>query len=438
MGEIVIAGIADAPAPKLHTGFAQVSGQIYEGFVKAGFNLYAFGILDWQPDINKQLSYPFWPTTPFDPMGKEEVVRFVNKVEPDIVWIMIDPGNLLAYAINLIEISKKRKKNKQKPFKIIAYPPVEGKPLSMFQATGIKHIMQNEGEVVLWCESAAKEVERWLPEWNFDYISFGADHANFRPYSSTERQMLRHKVGLDKYFVVGAFGVNKRTKGFPTLVYAATYLKEWGYEDKIRFYCHTDPLNPTMQGYHLVDMADRYGVGKMFLWKPDNNQLKRGNPYIGNNRNDDTLERVINVRRPSSKNGRRKLWESYDFISKMNCMDIYCDTSQVEGAGLPQLEAMACGIPLISVHDEHVRDEWYGNVAFMMTPLPPTQWETWHTGARLVSLDPLEVAKSIDAMYNSESLREQVSTTGFERVQQFKWANTQEAMNRKVIELYER
>jgi hypothetical protein len=108
MEELVIAAIADSP--KLHTGFAAVSNQIYSGFYKAGFNLYTFGILDWQPDINKQLPYPFWPTTPFDPMGKEEVIRFVNQVEPDIVWIMIDPGNLLTYAINLIELTINAKK----------------------------------------------------------------------------------------------------------------------------------------------------------------------------------------------------------------------------------------------------------------------------------------------------------------------------------------
>jgi glycosyltransferase involved in cell wall biosynthesis len=298
--------------------------------------------------------------------------------------------------------------------------------------------MQNNGDVVLWCDSAAQEAKKWLPEWDFNYIYFGADHADFRPYSIEERQMLRHKVGFDDYFIIGSFGVNKRTKGFPTLIYAATCLKEWGYEDKIRFYCHTDPLNPVMQGHHLVDLADRHGVGKMFLWKPDNNHQKRGNQYIGDNRNDDTLDRVKSIRKPSSSNGRKELWTSYDFISKMNCMDIYCDTSQVEGAGLPQLEAMVCGVPLISVHDYHVRDEWYGDVACMMNPLPLDQWETWHTGARLVTIDPMEVAKSIERMYQSEELREQVTMKGLNRTNEFKWADTQQAMNRKVMELYDR
>lgn len=436
MGEITVATIGDSS--KLHTGFAQVMKQINDGFMNASFNLYHFGILDWQPDINRELPYPFWPTSPFDPMGKEEVLRFVQQVEPDIVWIMIDPGNLLTYAINLIKLNDERKKSNRKTFKILAYPPVEGKPLSMFQATAVKHIMQNEGEVVFWCDSAAREAEKWLPEWTFEHIYFGADHADFRPYTEEQRHMLRYKVGLDKYFAVGSFGVNKRTKGFATLIYAATCLKEWGYEDKIRFYCHTDPFNPVMQGHHLVDMADRYGVKKMFLWKPDNNQEKRGNAYLGNPRSSNTLIEVEMSRKPRSKEGRMELWSSYDFISKMNCMDLYCDVSQVEGAGLPQLEAMACGVPLISVHDQHVRDEWYGDTAYMMEPLSPDLWETWHTGARLVTLDPLHVAQAIDQMYRSPELRELIVQRGLERMTQFKWADTQEKMVQKVKELYAR
>ena len=73
-----------------------------------------------------------------------------------------------------------------------------------------------------------------------------------------------------------------------------------------------------------------------------------------------------------------------------------------------------------------------------MQPLFPDLWETWHTGSRLISIDPLEVAKAIDTMYNSDKLREITIEKGLERVNQFKWANTQQAMVRKVEELYAR
>ena len=433
---LIIAGIADAPYPKLHTGFAQVSGQIYDGFYKAGFNLYTFGILDWTPDMDKVLPYPFWPTSPFDPMGNQEMITFVQQVKPDIVWIMIDPGNLLKYAINLIELNNDLVKNGQKGFKILAYPPIEGKPLSMFQATAIKHIMQNDGNVVFWCESAAREAEKWLPEWNFDYIYFGNDHLDARMYTPSERKLLRQKVGIDDFFMITSIGVNKRTKGFPTLIYTATYLKEWGYEDKIKFYCHTDPLNPTMQGHHLVDIADRYGVKKMFLWKPDSQ--RRGNPYVGSERSNGTYEKVAYTKKPRTSKGRQKLWETYDFTSRLDCMDLYVDVSQTEGQGMPSLEAMARGIPLISVHDGHVRDELYGNIAYMIDPLPPHLWETWHTGARLVSIDPIKVAEAIVEMVENEQLREDVKKRGLERTATMKWADTQAAMVEKVRELHAR
>jgi hypothetical protein len=429
-----IAVIADSP--KLSTGFANVSRPVCEGFVKAGFEVFVFGILDWTPDTEKQLPYPFWPSSPIDPMGKEESIRFVKHIQPDIVWIMIDPGNLLSYAINLIELNKNLIASGQKGFKILAYPPVEGRPLSMFQATAIKHIMDNKGKVVLWCKSAVEEVKRWIPEYDFDYIYFGNDHLKQPLHTPEEIKVLRSKVGLDKYFIAGAFGVNKRTKGFPTLIYAATYLKQWGYEDKIKFYCHTDPANPTMQGHHLVDMADRYGVRKMFLWKPDNNQQKRGNPYLGDDRSNGTYERVSKTKKPRTPQKRMQLWESYDFTSKLDCMDMYADTSQVEGWGLPQLEAMSRGIPLMSIHDCHVRDELYGTTAHMLNPLPPDLWDTWHTGARLVTIDPQEVAKGVVHFYEDRDLGNIVSERGLVKSDKFKWEYTQQEMNKKIMELY--
>lgn len=418
---------AISDSPRISTGFGNVAKQIYQGFHDAGWEVHALGMLDTEMDNKKELPYAFYPVL-IDMMGFGDLQLLLPRIRPDIVWIMIDPGNLLRHIVELLKIKEESKLD----FKIVAYPPVEGRPLSHFQIEALKEVMKH-GRLVFWTQSAV-DIAREAGIDNPDYVHFGVDHAPFRKYPDDVKAKLKANVGLKDKFVVGSIGVNKRTKGFPTIIYTAKVLKQQGVDD-VLFYCHTEPDSPTMQGHYLRHMAKTYGVNDRVLFKVDVDANTR-RQWVGVERDRNNLDELLSKRMPRSPIGRMKLWTQYDFITRMNCFDVYLDVSQVEGWGMPQLEAMACGVPVLYPDDGSCRTELLKPGVILPT-LPERLWDTWHTGARLVTFDPEEVAGSILTLRNNKPLMQAMSTEGLNWTCHFKWDKTREEMNKRVKEVYE-
>lgn len=422
-----IVGISDSP--KLTTGFGQVAAKIYEGFHKAGHEVMAYGFHDPIPDAFNQLPYSFWPASPVDLMGYEDSVEMINRVEPDVVWIMADPGNLVHYLNAYNQLRLERQSAGLKSFEIVQYPPVEGRPFSPIYADAFRFADVNNIKTIVWNDTA-NVILKEAGLGPYPVVKFGLDHLPVVNYSPDNVTHLRKLVGLDDFFLVSSVGVNKRTKGYPWLIYAAEILKQRGYGDKIRFYCHTEADYPTMQGHHLRQLAMAYGVGHMFLFKPDSNNT-RGNIWAGISRFNNTLEATRGLTTPDTMEGRGQLWSRYDFVSRLLCsrdFGMYMDTSGVEGWGLPLGEAMVLGVPSAFPNDWGVRNELYGGGAYVYPSLPPAYWETWHTMARLVTLDPEIVANTILAFYRDKDLRDTVATKGRTLALTYKWENTQKEM----------
>jgi glycosyltransferase involved in cell wall biosynthesis len=87
--------------------------------------------------------------------------------------------------------------------------------------------------------------------------------------------------------------------------------------------------------------------------------------------------------------------------------------SLYEGFGLPPLEAMACGCPVI-VSDRGALPETAGPAALVTQPTAEA------------------LAENIDRMLGDRSLRERMRRAGADRVQQFDWDRTA----RDTLELY--
>lgn len=316
--------LAITDSPKVTTGFSTVAKEFYKAF-KDEFNLTVIGALDMDFDYLGELPYRFFPSAPIDALGLTAAIDAIKRVKPDIVWVMFDPGNVFRFATELANLRQTEGLN----FTIVAYIPIEGFPIPGIHKDCIDFLVEHGDKVIFWNEGANK-----VAGTSFPVVNFGIDHAPWRRYELEDRKRLRLLTGLDDYFVVGSVGVNKRTKGYPALIYTAQKLKDLGYGNKIKFYCHTEPDNPTMQGFHLRQLAATYGVSEMFLWKPDSNST-RGNMWKGIDRFGNTIEETRGLEVPKEAKDRRDLFARYDFISRLNCLDLYFDTSQVEGWGLP-------------------------------------------------------------------------------------------------------
>lgn len=95
--------------------------------------------------------------------------------------------------------------------------------------------------------------------------------------------------------------------------------------------------------------------------------------------------------------------------------DLFVFPSIYEGFGIPPLEAMACGIPVI-VSNQGASPEICGDACLLVNPY-----------------DIHEMAKSIEILLNNKELRQNKINLGLERVKQFNWEKTA----RETLKIYE-
>ncbi|MFC1656114.1 glycosyltransferase family 4 protein [Patescibacteria group bacterium] len=94
-----------------------------------------------------------------------------------------------------------------------------------------------------------------------------------------------------------------------------------------------------------------------------------------------------------------------DLLGFYNLASVFLFPSLYEGFGLPPLEAMACGTPVVSSHVSSI-PEVLGDAAVYADPL-----------------DPEDIAKNIELLMNDEKLREKKIAQGKERADVYSWKN---------------
>jgi len=421
-----LAVICDSPPPRHYTGFGVVAGEIVPAFIKAGFDVYYYAILDDIPASPGEFDFTFWNMQTNDAQGEKGLVRFLNYVKPDAIWSLYDPGNLFKYLI-FREYGLQARKAGGEAYPMVVYFPVEGRPQPEVTGYLLEYMQKNNSKAITYCEAGAKAVKDQFGI-DVDWVHHGLDHADFKPYEPEERFMLRRLVGLEDKFVVGSFGINKRVKQFDLLILAARHLVDMGEDEDIIFYLHTEPGEPILQGYPLEHMASYYGVEHMFIWKPDT-YGQRGGKYTGAEYDNQTLVEAARFTQPSISEARGFMFGHFDIISRYNILDLYVDCSSVEGWNLPLGEALRCGVPGISVKDGLAREDIYaGGVYF----IEPKHFSTWHHGARLEIVDPLDIAKAILMFKYDPGL---MSHSGLEVANRYTWEPCREKMVAAVKEV---
>lgn len=422
---IKIACISDSP--KVTTGFGNVARMILDGFHNAGLEVYSFGTMDINYDFKKELPYPFQPTSGFDEMGNREAAMFLVNIQPDVIFILFDPGSIMHY-LSLVYAMMDSGNLRRCP--IVAYMPIEGVPIPTATANLITKLHESGGKAVVYSPGMVELINKQFPELDdIRWAYHGLDHADFKKIREEVRTELRKSVGWSDYFICGSVGVNKRTKGFDYIIYTARVLRDLGKEDNIKFYLHTNPLKPTLQGQNLEDMARKYNVLDMLIFKPDVDDSVGGN--------------VQGVGRYTDWGGFIKSESQEDslrnlgYIDRLNLFDCYVDLSQVEGWGLPAHEAMKCGVPTISIKDMSIREEIYKDGAILLDTMPFRMWTTWQTGVKLALVDPLDVANAILELKNAApEIREFWSAAAIESASKYTWKPTQEKFIELVKEVY--
>lgn len=421
--DIKLMAITDSP--KLSTGFGNVANQLLHGFHEYGFDVYSFGTMDVNPDIKGDLPFIFIPCNPFDEMGHRTVSLHLVDVQPDVIFLLFDPGNVDIF-VNII--TKLQENNMLKRCPLVGYIPIEGFPIPYSTALTFAKFQDSGGQVVLYSPKSIELFNNQFSDFELEFVYHGVDHANFRRYDQNYRNYLRELVGFDKKFVVGSVGVNKRTKGFDSIIYTARCLKDLNKHHDFLFYLHTS-RTPVMDGYNLEDLISNYDVGDIVMIKPEAEKERGGNIRGIRRENDELPDYIL---KPETNEDYRYNLTLMSYIDRLNLFDCYLDLSQVEGWGLPAFEAMKCGVPTFSVRDYSVREEIYHGGVYWIDSLPPRCWPTWHTGVKLVLADPLDVANNLLAFKDSDT-KEWWSEIAQDTVSKFLWKESKDKMNEIIM-----
>ncbi len=166
-------------------------------------------------------------------------------------------------------------------------------------------------------------------------------HAAYQPM---DKAATRAELGLPlDEKIIGTVMRNQRRKLYPDLFAAFKLFQQDRWQGKdYKLYCHTS--YPDL-GWNIPELLQQYGLSSSVYFTyvcQDTNKpfaslfkgSKAQSPFTG------TLNAVLsNV----------KVGLSYEDLAKvMNSFDLYVQYANSEGFGLPQVEAAACGVPVMS------------------------------------------------------------------------------------------
>jgi glycosyltransferase involved in cell wall biosynthesis len=147
-----------------------------------------------------------------------------------------------------------------------------------------------------------------------------------------------------------------------------------------------------------------------------------------------TLEEVLERPLPGSKDEAVQNLSMLDFVSLINCFDLYVDPASAHGFNLPAAEAAVCGVPVATVDDSFARSEIYGSCAYMMKP---SASDYWHTGAALPMVSPRRIEETIVAMWDDSELRKSTAENCKNFFDTVKWQPAADLFAKKFISTHE-
>jgi len=271
--------------------------------------------------------------------------------EPDIVLVALDlPIQKNLY--NKLAPMFTRKKDDTRPsIKYIAITPLENGPLTMSWAIPLFQM-----DAVFFISELGKREAEKVGLSNVEHLRVGIDTASWHPATPEEKFKLRDGLGIPQdAFVILTVADNQERKNLWAGVRATSLLKKV-LNKPIRYVLVTRMENP--YGWNLKDLVITEGVKDECIF----------------------FERGMS---------NKDLWGLYA------ASDVYLQPSKAEGLGLPVLDAMACGVPVVAT-DTGALHELLEDNRGILCPVAYSFTDVWGNSTR----DMIDTIKLSDRLFN--------------------------------------
>lgn len=371
------------------TGFARVTHGILD-HLKYTWDVTVLGI-NYNGDPHTY-DYPIYPAASLKPglydwFGAQRLPGIIDKVKPDILLILQDFWNIAYYLDEVLQ---------QYSTPTVAYIPVDSRNMRQDWVASLNQLDM----AIFYTEFGRHEATRHGLTTESQVIPHGVDLHMFHPADKVE---LRKILGFPEYlydaYIVGNVGRNAPRKRLDlTVMYFAEWIKRYGIEDAwLLFLCWRDDPD----GWNLPQLGLEFGIpeGKMIFWEES--------PGYGSAKDE---------------------YMAYVY----SAMDLHVSTTAGEGWGLPQMEAMACGVPNI-VPDWSALGEWATSAAYpIQCSVPYASTRHWNT--LLAAPDKEPFVEALQLFYTDEEQRKRFSELGLELVanERFRWKNVADRFDKAL------
>ena len=331
-------------------------------------------------DYSRPYGHPLrWPDSNPEDFKASPVYQAIEKFKPDVV---IGIGDV--WMLDFIH-----KMPNRKSFKFIWEFPIDGEPVP----TPWVDIIKDADIPVVMSQYAASVIRDINPLVNVRVIPRGIDMRVFKPIKPlVGKDLLRkeHLPQAEGKFVVGMFDrfqdrkqINRGMEAF----------KKFINKDRpdAMLYLHMDVNDPASadQGKTILGesgLIKRYGLEDRVIY----NEKLRVETGVD-------IDKLVNL---------------------YNCCDVKISSTQGEGWGLTNVEAMACGVPVIATNYTTL-PEIIGNGRGLLADVKALVTGMYNVQRALVDTD--HMAALIDSLYCSQQLRYQIVTNAIKWVQRLDW-----------------
>lgn len=317
-----------------------------------------------------------------DPHCRNSFLRFLYSGDFDHVFILNDLEVVSPLKKHILDIKKKKQKNKKPKFKLHLYYPVDSEPAKKYL-----DILEIVSHAYPYTNYAKALTEKHCDPKKIQVVPHGIEHDVFKPLDEVET------IFPPDAYVFGSVNRNSQRKDVATLLQAFALLKNQLYDSDadLILYLHMNPMDSF--GLRIVQACDVLGleVGKD-VWLPENfNENKGFEP--------------------------EKMNELY------NMFDVFVTTTTAEGWGLTICEAMACEVPVIAPIHTSIREiTENGTLIYPLRDLTPFMFVKDMEKVRYIS-NVKEVAKRmLDSLAEINSpYQDDLTAKARKKVLEFDW-----------------